>query len=399
MKNAAELPADLLAGPLAPAPELEDAASAARITRVAQLAERGDHEAAAREAAELIEAGSYDIRLIGYYLFGMFLQRGIGYLPALLGRAAALVTDHLAALRPERRKLQVVSSATAWLFEHVSARLQFHTRQRDATWDAWRAASDAALADAIASGCTKAAAALEAVIEKPLGAAPLARIRRWASEDLRRAAGKREAPAERAPATASGPAEAPRAQAVDEQAEAQAGPPPGGGSDGEPGPGGSADADGGDANAPGSPADAPGGSADAPEAAHARPDDPAGDPATVRGSDDARARDRPGPAGAPDAVVVVVSPALAALQDKLRGFQELVARGELAKAAVVASDIRQTLADFDPIEFFPSLFAGYFKVLHQVIDELTPYLERAGEPSWDALDSYYRADMRAFFED
>jgi len=385
MKTAAELPADLLEGPLAPAPEPDDAASAARTARVAQLAERGDHEAAAREAAELIEAGSYDIRLIGYYLFGLFQQRGIGYLPALLGHVGALVTDHLAALRPERRKLQIVSSATAWLFEHVSAHLQFHTKQRDATWDAWRAASDAAVADAIASGCTRATTALEAVIEKPLGAAPLARIRRWASEDLRRAVGKREAPTERAPAAASGPAEAPRSKAAIEQAEAQAGPPPGG-SDDEPG---------GDADVAGGDADAPADDGDVPEAAH----DLAAAPDSVRVSDSARARDRSVPATGPDAPVAVGSPALAVLQAKLRGFQELVARGELAKAAVVASDIRQTLADFDPIEYFPSLFAGYFKVLHQIIDELAPYLERAGDPSWDALNSYYRADMRAFFED
>ena len=93
------------------------------------------------------------------------------------------------------------------------------------------------------------------------------------------------------------------------------------------------------------------------------------------------------------------SPALAALQVKLRGFQELVARGELAKAAVVASDVRAVLANFDPVVFFPTVFAGYFKVLHQVIEELTPYFERAEQPSWNALESYYRADMRGFFED
>src|SRR5690606_20746363 len=128
MRRVAELRADLLDGQLAPPHELEDASSATRIARVAQLADRGEHQAAAREAADLIEAAVYDIRLICFYLFGLFLQRGISYLPALLGRTSMLVTDHLAVLRPDRRKLQVVSSATAWLSEHVSAHLLFHSK-------------------------------------------------------------------------------------------------------------------------------------------------------------------------------------------------------------------------------------------------------------------------------
>jgi hypothetical protein len=107
----------------------------------------------------------------------------------------------------------------------------------------------------------------------------------------------------------------------------------------------------------------------------------------------------PDPAGTPDAPVVVGSPALAMLQAKLRGFQSLVARGELAKAAVVASDIRSTLDNFDPVAFFPSMFAAYFKTLHQIIEELTPFFADAENPGWHALDSYYRADMRAFFDD
>ena len=74
-------------------------------------------------------------------------------------------------------------------------------------------------------------------------------------------------------------------------------------------------------------------------------------------------------------------------------------RGELARAAVVATDIRATLASFDPVVFFPSMFAAYFKTLHQVIEELAPFFADTDNPAWHALDSYYRADMSAFFDD
>jgi hypothetical protein len=358
MRDAA-LPADLLDGRLAASPEPEDASSAARIAYVAQLAERGGHPAAAQEAAGLIEAGIHDIRLIGFYLFGLFLQRGVVCLPALLERAAALVADDLAALRPARRKLQVINSATAWLFEHVSAQLVFHTRHRGTTWEAWCGEIHGALPDAIATGCTKLTVALEAVIEAPLAAVPLARVRRWALEDLRRALVRREA-AERADATAT--AAPTMTMAAPTVADAEL------------------DRD--------EPIIEP-----VPRANSA--------PTRIPAIDEPAARAHSGPTRIPcaDEPVATGSPALAALQTKLAGFQTLVARGELAKAAIVASDVRAALASFDPVAYFPSMFAAYFKTLHEIIDELGPYLDQADLPSWHALDSYYRADVRAFFED
>lgn len=45
------------------------------------------------------------------------------------------------------------------------------------------------------------------------------------------------------------------------------------------------------------------------------------------------------------------------------------------------------------------MFAGYFKVLSQVVDELAPYFAAADQPAWHALDAYYRADLRGFLDD
>jgi hypothetical protein len=388
MRDATELPANLLDGRLAASQEPEDASSATRIAHAAQLADRGEHPAAAREAAGLIEAGIHDIRLIGFYLFGLFLQRGISYLPALLGRTAALVADDLAALRPGRRKLQVVSSASAWLFEHVSAQLQFHARQRGATWEAWCGEGDSALPDTIAAGCTKLTLALEAVVDAPLAAVPLARIRRWALEDLRRALARRDV-AERAPATASasasgvrGPDPEPTAGSAHPAARAITGHPD------EPGD-----------EQPGRPDDLPLLSEDHTGGLHDAWPDRLADAAAIATAPPARPDSGPGRTGAAVDPMAVGSPALSVLQAKLAGFQALIARGELAKAAVVASDVRAVLASFDPVAYFPAMFAAYFKTLHQVIDELAPYLDRTDLPSWHAFDSYYRADMRAFFDD
>jgi len=468
MRDVSELRPDLLDGRLVASCDPEDSSSSARIARVAQLADRGDHAAAAREAADLLDARIYDVRLIGFYLFGLFLERGIRYLPLLLGQIGRLVSDDLAALGPSRRKLQVVSSATAWLFENVSARLAYHTRQRDALWESWRAASDSALADAIAAGCTKVTLALEAVIEAPLAATPLARMRRWTQEDLRRALARRDAPAERSPAAAIVPArpvppvDELRDAAVDDVMDPRADGPRGepvGDPRGDQVDDDHIDDDRADdqpfVDRRGDQAsdrrdrqviDRRGSEArdrrdrqvidrrsdPASDRRSGHTIDPRGDQASDRRGgqpldrrgplrdrrngqvQDHRspprarredlARDRPADeprqwSDRADDSAALDSPALVALRAKLRGFQDLVARGELAKAAVVASDVRALLANFDPVVFFPAIFAGYFKALHHVVDELTPYLDSADQPAWHALDSYYRADMHGFFDD
>jgi hypothetical protein len=448
MRDVSELRADLLDGRLAASRDPEDASSGARIARVAQLADRGDHAAAAREAADLLEARLYDVRLIGFYLFGLFLERGIRYLPLLLGHVGRLVSDELAALGPSRRKLQVVSSATAWLFENVSARLQYHTKQRDALWESWRAASDSALADAIAAGCTKVTLALEAAIDAPLAATPLARVRRWTQEDLRRAVARREVAAQAVAVVAPPPA-----PHVDEPADDLPDEPDEPGDDMHaPDPRSDQAVDRRDSQAfdrRSDPAidrrgsqtvdrrdsqaldrrsnqaiDRRSGHAVDPRGNQAierrgsqtsdrrsgplrdrrngQVQDRRSNPPRARHDDPARDRldddplawnDRTDGDPAPE------SPALVALRAKLYGFQDLVARGELAKAAVVASDVRTLLANFDPVAFFPAMFAGYFRALHRVVDELAPYLDGADQPAWHALDSYYRADMRGFFDD
>jgi hypothetical protein len=479
MRPPSELPTHLLDGRLAAPHEPEDAQLAARITQIAQLADRGDHPAAARDAAALLEAQSYDVRLIAFYLFGVFLERGPVELPALLDRMAALVTHDLAALRPARRTLQVMNSTAAWLAEHLSAHLQFHAKQRDAVWDAWRGQLDPALPDAIASGCAALTLALESVIEAPLAVVPLARIRRWAHEDLRRSLARRDAAAEAAPSPiglagsaargGAAPAEradppprdrsdrrsqsahsaqnarstqrAQRAQSaalpddpVDDWRDDRSGdslnrPTPdersgdqgddqsgdqGDDQSGDQGDGRSGDRgddrsdDRGDDRAD----DQGGDRGD--DRAGDRGDDRAGDRGDDRGDDlpddlpdggsdpivDRFAgRDRSTRTASPGDPVAVGSPALAVLQAKLRGFHDLVARRELAKAAIVASDIRSVITHFDPVAFFPSMFAAYFKALHQIVDELAPYFDGVDLPSWHALDAYYRADMRAFFDD
>jgi hypothetical protein len=84
------------------------------------------------------------------------------------------------------------------------------------------------------------------------------------------------------------------------------------------------------------------------------------------------------------------------LLEKLRAFETLIARNECGKAAIVAQDIQQTIANFDPRLFFPELFAGFFEGLASRADELAAFGAQLEAPSWSALTQLYRVDLEAF---
>jgi hypothetical protein len=84
------------------------------------------------------------------------------------------------------------------------------------------------------------------------------------------------------------------------------------------------------------------------------------------------------------------------LLEKLRAFESLVARNECGKAAIVAQDIQQTIASFDPRLFFPELFAGFFEGLAMRAEELAAYSAQLEAPSWNALAQLYKVDLEAF---
>jgi hypothetical protein len=106
------------------------------------------------------------------------------------------------------------------------------------------------------------------------------------------------------------------------------------------------------------------------------------------------------PASAPDVEsrAVEVSPALATFLRKLDAFDRLVQRGDMAKAAIVAQDVRGAIDRFDPRVYFPKLLSSHFRLLSVHAAALAPYWESAGGPIGEALAQLYQVDLDAFLE-
>ena len=362
-----------------PAPNEASASPDPRVHQAAELAGRGDYTDAAELSEMLLRDGSYDIRAVGYYLFGLVLQEGLVALPHVLERMTKLLNEDHAALTPLKKTTRVTDDTVGWLFRTLFDRCRYHASRDDEVWQAWRGQLEMEWLDGVATAIDELRAALVQFIERDPnadhGASPRCselsnRFERWLKSDLRpllAREAKQRANAERAAAEA-----------------AEADPSSGG------------DEDHRDADDVALLDDL----ADLDDLDHVDNVNNLDDFGASRSFGAHPAKSRRATA-APRAgnLDSEEAPAMQLLRRKLRAFETLVERQEVAKAAVVASDLREIVQNFDPVVYLPKLFANYFRLLASSVDELMPYWMDSESPGWQAMEQFYRADLDAFLDD
>jgi hypothetical protein len=84
---------------------------------------------------------------------------------------------------------------------------------------------------------------------------------------------------------------------------------------------------------------------------------------------------------------------------KLAAFQRLIEEEKFPRAALVADDINQTLANFDPKLYFPRVFASFVRLQALNIGELLNYAEQRDSPEWQAMQEWFKVDIDSFVEE
>jgi hypothetical protein len=318
--------------------------SARALDEIMHLAQRAEYQPAAERAFELLDAGCKDVRAFVVYALAIFAERGPAAVPSLFESLAALLPSP-AARGAERAASRAADVALRFGFRTMRAHLDFDDRRPEAARQAWARHLSADTAAAVTRACTELRSALLAAFEEPLCEAELGAVvarleaycsRPWA--DKRATLGGGDVPARTARASE------PEPEPVSAVPPAPAPEPP-------------------------------------PEIAPAPP-------VFARRASDQHA----------DFGVLAVSPALYEFMRKLQAFELLLTSGSLAKAAIVASDIRAVIAAFDPMVYLPSLLSPHFRLLSQHADELSSQLEHSGSPAWQAFEQLYRVDLDAFLE-
>ncbi|SET90613.1 type VI secretion system protein IglI family protein [Stigmatella erecta] len=124
----------------AESPDLES--SDERLEKVNGLTSRNDYAGAARAAEALLREGVYDVRLVGAYLLGLFLEGGLQAMPAVFHALSNTLLRNWQFFGPRERRDVFADGNLRWLLKLLIKHIEFHERSKDETWQRWREASN-----------------------------------------------------------------------------------------------------------------------------------------------------------------------------------------------------------------------------------------------------------------
>ncbi len=110
-----------------------------RLSDIATLVQAGDFQQAALQSREILTEKIYDIRIIGYYLYGHFAESGLAALEEIFTCLAEILHKNIAALGPARNREKHIKNTLSWLFKTISNNLVYETEKRTEIYSQWQA--------------------------------------------------------------------------------------------------------------------------------------------------------------------------------------------------------------------------------------------------------------------
>lgn len=171
---------ELLTGPLevSGTPGLET--TDPRMSDVATLVQAGDYLEAANQSREILQEKIYDIRIIGYFLYGHYVEYGLPALGEIFSCLDELVAGNLEAIGPARNKAKQIKNTLGWLVRTLSNNLEYEEGQRSEAYSGWQSTMSPDQVDAIIAAIEQLEGTVGTAVED--GAAivdGLTKLRKW----------------------------------------------------------------------------------------------------------------------------------------------------------------------------------------------------------------------------
>lgn len=310
-----------------------------RLEEVSSLVQRAEFQEAAAVAESVLSEGIYDIRMIGFLTYGVFLERGTESLREIFDCLAGVLRDSWTAVGPAAKREKHAQTSLRWFFNQLLKKLQYEENAKSGLWERWvsETTSDQ-VGEALeaADGLRRAASMVLEDAAAPLVDA-LAKLGQWLQSFQQIV--YREAEPEPEPEPEAEP-EGMEEEAEEEEIDA---PPPG------------------------------------------------------RSMEAGYGSSRELPDSG-DTLVVEGSYHLRLLMQKLEAFEQLIAEEKYPRAALVADDINEIVAAFDPRVYFPKLFARHAFLKASNFEALYAYEDQKETAEWQVLKEFYRVDLKGFVE-
>ncbi|MCX5847191.1 MAG: type VI secretion system protein IglI family protein [Deltaproteobacteria bacterium] len=309
-----------------------------RFSDIATLVQEGKYEEAASKTEAILAEKIYDIRIIGYFFYGHFMERGVLAIADIYLCMDDLLSDNMEALGPAKNRKKHIQTILNWLMRQIIKKLQYEEEKKSGLYEDWIAeVSNDHVQEALDAG-EKLRRILGPVLEDAAGPVldGLMKINDWLKSFQRLV--YREPEPE--PEEEKEPEEGEEREAAEEGEEIEREP-----------------------------------------------------------RREGRKRFyQPAPEAEEEMVGVEGSYHLKLLIKKLEAFDHLVSERKYASAAIVADDINAIIANFDPRIYFPNLFVRFALQFATNINNLTAYAEYKESAAWQALQDLYKVDLVSFID-
>jgi hypothetical protein len=108
-----------------------------RLSDIATLIQDGKYEEAAAQSEAILEEQIYDIRIIGYSLYGHFIDQGVGAMADIYLCMRDLLRDNLDALGPAKNREKHIQTILNWLMKQLIKKLQYEEEKNSNLYEGW----------------------------------------------------------------------------------------------------------------------------------------------------------------------------------------------------------------------------------------------------------------------
>ncbi len=303
-----------------------------RLSDIATLMQEGNYEEAAAQSDAILEEQIYDIRIIGYSLYGHFITQGVGAMADIYQCLANLLRDNMDALGPAKNREKHIQTILNWIMKQLIKKLQYEEGKNSNLYEGWiSGVSSDQIQEALDAG-DELRRTLGPVLEDAAGPVldGLIKVNDWLTAFQRLVYREPEPEAEEEPE---------EREEVEVEDEIEKTP---------------------------------------------REEKKSGFLAAFSLIDDG------------EGVSIEGSYHLKLLIRKLEAFERLISAEKYSSAALIADDINSIIANFDPKVYFPKLFTRFTLQFAANINELITFEEHKNSVEWQAMQELYKVDLESF---
>lgn len=104
---------------------------------IATLVQEGNYKQAAARSEKILKEKNYDIRIIGYFLYGIFLEKGLGKMADIFITLSGILKNNINAIGPVRNRENQVKTILTWLMKQLLKKMQYEEKKKSDIWNNW----------------------------------------------------------------------------------------------------------------------------------------------------------------------------------------------------------------------------------------------------------------------